>query len=310
MPNEAAATDTTGNFFALLEAWEFSRATACAKRMAHRTKRLSQALQHLASCESMYLSARCFESSARAASAGGLERRLDATAFELEACLLLPAQPPPTQLAMRYATPDLADCSLSKLLADCSLSKLLLERLLTCQAAGPCPPQPDASPDTSTFELSAADVAAVREAAWLLRLRKAALPIYRALLSTATSPERFAELSEHTALLQAQHASCTPASPMLRGVRAASRTELAALAHLLLALAVLPACRAREALVALAVAQLELRRLSSTERDAAREVAATHGGYIVCVCVWRLHHSSSVSGARGGRNPQPRWLQP
>ena len=79
-------------FFALLEAWEFNRASNVAERIKFR--RISIALTDLAKCESQYLSMRYLESS-RLPNATGLERRLDATVSELEACLMPPPTAPP-----------------------------------------------------------------------------------------------------------------------------------------------------------------------------------------------------------------------
>ena len=66
--------------FARLEVFDFFRAEQAAQRLRC-SRRLSVALSQLVSCESLYASM-SFE---------GLERRLDLTAKELEACLSLPA---------------------------------------------------------------------------------------------------------------------------------------------------------------------------------------------------------------------------
>lgn len=68
-------------FFGLLSARDFERASRAAHSMPC-ARPLSAALQHLVDCEALYLSMASFKSRR-----SPLERRLDTTARELEACL-------------------------------------------------------------------------------------------------------------------------------------------------------------------------------------------------------------------------------
>ena len=71
-------------YFAHLEVLDFSRAALAATRLPC-ARSLARALADLATCESLYFSM------AHLTSLAALERRLDATARELEVCLSLPA---------------------------------------------------------------------------------------------------------------------------------------------------------------------------------------------------------------------------
>ena len=321
------------NFFALLESWEFGRAMAFAERiLRHRSaKPLKDALQKLVTCESMYLSAKHFDPARQGST--GLENLLDKTAWQLETCLNPQHQSSATpKLGRRlpstvsYPAPDLADCALGG----------ILEKLVTCQlVTGLFQPSEIDSQSPSmeplNFALGEADVAAIRDAASLLRLRKEMLPVYIELNSPSTTTERFEQLHDVVEQLHEQarldpvhipvpsgptpphptarrpaaragaprpraappapracrrprlptpclprpqhKTSGTLSSPALCGIRSAALAELAALQQLVFALGKIPLCRAREALLALAVAKVELRRVASSERDATRERA-------------------------------------
>ena len=119
--------------------------------------------------------------------------------------------------------------------------------------------------NTRDSALIASDRDALSDVVELLRLRKAMLPVYGELISSSHSAsashelrvQRLADLVTH---LRSSRAS-TLRAPLIEGIRELTLLELAALAPLLRAHALLPHAQLRDALVALTVARHELQKL-------------------------------------------------
>ncbi|KAL1510816.1 hypothetical protein AB1Y20_007100 [Prymnesium parvum] len=236
------------HFFALLEAWEFSRASYVAERISSRgsSRRISLALQHLVTCESLYLSMRFLDSRN-----AGLERRIDECASELEACLAALSSTAEAADAL-YAPADSALCG-------------ALQQLVACHF----PP----ADEGGRAAVSGAHVGAMEETVLLLRhVRKPMLHVYISLAGGALSPDGCGRLAEHVGAIREAHAR-RPSGALPRGVRGATLVELGAAQQLLLAHATLPLLRPREALLALAISHTELGRLRTAERGEAHERA-------------------------------------
>eukprot|EP00966_Prymnesium_polylepis_P161287 3727340-Prymnesium_polylepis.1 len=196
----------------------------------------------------------------------GLERRIDTTASELVACLVLPATTPvhSSQPAQLIHEDDSPLGTVLMQIATCSFSPTFC-----------APPEDAASPSVPASEhagISSSHVAALKDSVLLLRLRKEMLQVYTGIQSPAVSAEGFMRWAEHVGELRNTHAARLSA-PLLRGVWASTLVELGAMQQVLLVQAMLPRCRPRETLLALAIAHTELSRLSTPERVEARERA-------------------------------------
>ena len=252
--------DSITNYFALLEAWEFGRASYVAERIVYHgstCKKLSTALQHLVTCESSYLSMRFLESRLP---------KLDATVMELEACLVSPPSAPLDQPAQLYSAAESPLGTIFFQIATCNFTPTFCSppdvAATFTDGVVAAPEHPSVSPTHA---------AALKDSVQLLRLRKAMLQVYTRMQS-GMSAEGFSHLADHVGELREAQAARLSA-PLLRRVRAAALVELGAMQQLLLAQAMVPVCRARESLLAIAIAHTELSRLSTAERDEARERA-------------------------------------
>jgi hypothetical protein len=197
------------SFYAFLGACEFERATQAAQKLG--TRRLSRALQHLVSCEVLYLSMQNF-----ASQRSPLERLLDTTARELEGCLSQAGLRESASVRGNWSTHNGIDSSGQStqqphawLKATGAALSSLFTSVMTCRdpstwsiamstaaaastvADGPSPkpsptlPRPSATPldghasvSTLSSTLSAAQRGALSDTVELLRLRRAMLPIY------------------------------------------------------------------------------------------------------------------------------------
>ena len=288
-----ATDDDLSDLFTLLEAWEFRRAGLLAQRLRC-ARRLAAALASVCTCEYLY-SAMKFD---------GLARRLDVTAKELEACLALPAPlAPPAVGAWPFAQqppggdadgPRPADwfgevftsvvtCRMPDLSAGAGTPGSPTDlRQITLASETPSPPAPrgadeadGAAHGVADYRLSAAQRGALSDTVELLRLRRAMLPVYTELLSTPAHPSpgeaapQGTKLADRASELRTSRAARLGAA-LLSGLREVVMVELGALEPLLRAFALLPDANMRDSLVSLSVAKIELAKLRSPARLAAR----------------------------------------